>query len=255
MGGTLILPATPEVIAAFISEADAAPEELSTIVNVMPAPPAPFIPAEQHGKLVVMAMMVYAGDIQSGKQVLSRFRKLAKPVADLLRPMRYKEMFLPEDSNFHPTFVARTMFLEQIDREVAGTILELLRTSDAPMSVAQLRVLGGAMARVPVDATAFAHRQSRILVNLGASYSKFEDRVVYQSWVDNFADALRQDDHGAYVNFMGTESEARARAIYPEPTWERLAGIKARYDPTNLFRLNQNIPPAGSASEKGPHSK
>jgi FAD/FMN-containing dehydrogenase len=112
------------------------------------------------------------------------------------------------------------------------------------MCVAQLRVLGGAMARVPVESTAFAHRQNRFLINLSASYKIPEERTVHQSWVDNFAKALHQGEMGAYVNFMGTESEARARAIYPGPTWERLSQVKARYDPTNLFRLNQNIPPA-----------
>ena len=249
MGGTLILPATPNVIASFIAEADAAPEELSTIVNIMPAPPLPFIPTEHHGKLVLMAMMVYVGNVETGRRVVNRFRRLAQPIADMLRPMRYREMFPPEGHNFHPTLVARTMFLERIDRDVAQTICEFLESSDAPMRVAQLRVLGGAMARVPIDATAFAHRQSHISVNLAASYGGLEDRIIHQSWVDNFADALHQGDFSAYGNFMSEQSDAAVRAIYPEPTWQRLAKIKARYDPANLFRLNQNIPPAEAVSE------
>ena len=249
MGGTLILPATPDVIASFIAEADAAPEELSTIVNVMPAPAVSTIPSEFHGKLVVMATMVYAGNVESGKRVIRRFQQLAQPVADLLRPMRYKEMFPPENENFHPTLVARTMYLERIDRRVAETICQYLQASDSPMPWAELRVLGGAMARVPVDATAFAHRQNRIIVNIAASYSKLEDKIVHQAWVDNFAGALHQGDFGTYGNFMHEQSDARVRAIYPEPTWRRLAKIKARYDPANLFRLNQNIPPAETVSE------
>jgi Berberine and berberine like len=110
--------------------------------------------------------------------------------------------------------------------------------------VAQLRVLGGAMARVPAEATAFAHRTSRIMVNLAAFYDGPQDRAVRQAWVADFAAALRQGDAGAYVNFLGDESEARVRDAYPGPTWDRLVEIKRRYDPTNLFRLNQNIPPA-----------
>jgi hypothetical protein len=97
---------------------------------------------------------------------------------------------------------------------------------------------------VPADATAYAHRASRIMVNLGAFYDGPEDRVVREAWVEEFASALRQDDIGAYVNFIGDEDPARVRAAYPGATWDRLAEIKRRYDPTNLFRVNHNIPPA-----------
>jgi FAD/FMN-containing dehydrogenase len=136
------------------------------------------------------------------------------------------------------------MFLDRIDGQEAGTILERLQASDAAMRVAQLRVLGGAMARVPVEATAFAHRRSRIMVNLAAFYNGSEDRAARQAWLAEFAEALRQEDRGAYVGFLADDSRAGVRDAYPGATWDRLAGIKARYDPTNLFRLNHNIPPA-----------
>ena len=97
---------------------------------------------------------------------------------------------------------------------------------------------------MPADATAFAHRASRIMVNLAAIYQGPADRAVREAWVADFAAALRQGDSGAYVNFLGDEGQARVRQAYPGSTWERLAAIKARYDPTNLFRRNQNIPPA-----------
>jgi hypothetical protein len=112
------------------------------------------------------------------------------------------------------------------------------------MRAAQLRVLGGAMARVPVEATAFAHRGRRIMANVAASYQGPEDRAVRESWVADLAAALRQGEPGAYVGFLGEEGEARVREAYPGSTWDRLAVIKRRYDPTNLFRLNQNVPPA-----------
>src|SRR6266545_2970791 len=121
---------------------------------------------------------------------------------------------------------------------------EHMRSSNAQLAVAQVRVLGGAMARVPVDATAFGHRASRIMVNVAALYAAVEDGPVHEAWVDRFATALRQSDRGAYVNFLGNEGENRIRAAYPGRTWERLAEIKRRYDPTNLFRRNQNIAPA-----------
>jgi FAD/FMN-containing dehydrogenase len=244
VGGMLLLPATPEVIAGFLAEAEAAPEELSTIANVMVAPPMPFVPEEHHGKLVIMALLAYAGDPQAGEQAIAPFRALATPLADLVRPMPYPEIYPPEEGDFHPTAVGRTMFVDAIDRQVAGTIVEYLQASDAPMRVAQLRVLGGAMARIPVDATAFAHRQSRIMVNVAAFYDGPEDRAVRQAWVTDFAAALDQGDPGAYVGFLADDGQARIHQAYPGPTWDRLAAVKRRYDPTNLFRLNHNIPPA-----------
>jgi hypothetical protein len=165
----------------------------------------------------------------------------------MLRPIRYPEMFPPEEGEYHPTATGHTMFINTIDRSVAQTIVERLQASDAAMRVAQLRVLGGAMARVPADATAFAHRGSRIMVNLAAFYTSPEDQAVRQAWVTDFAAALQQGDTGAYMNFLSDEGEARLRAAYPGYTWDRLAAIKARYDPTNFFRLNHNIPPAGNA--------
>lgn len=111
------------------------------------------------------------------------------------------------------------------------------------MRVAQLRVLVGAMTGVPADATAFAHRSSRIMVNVATFYEGPEDQDRRTAWVEDLVAALRQDEHGAYVNFLADEGEERIRDAYPAATWDRLAEIKARYDPTNLFRLNQNIPP------------
>jgi FAD/FMN-containing dehydrogenase len=245
LGGMLILPATPDVIHSFISEAEAAPYELSTIANVMSAPPMPFLPAEAHGQLIVLAILAYAGSPQHGERAIAPFRALATPLADMIQPMRYPEIYQPEEEDYHPTAVSHTMFMDKIDRGVAETIVEYLQASDASLRVAQLRMLGGAMARVPVEATAFAHRRARIMANVAAFYEGQEERIVRQAWVDAFAGALHQGDSGAYVNFLGDEGPARVRDAYPRSTWERLRAIKARYDPTNFFRLNLNIPPAG----------
>ncbi len=244
VGGMLILPATADVLAGFIAAAEAAPDELSTIANVMSAPPMPFLPPEAHGKMILMGMLVYAGDAEAGQRAIAPFRALAAPIADMIRPMTYPEMFPPEDENYHPTAVGRNLFVNTIDRERAQTIIDCLQDSDAVFRVAQLRVLGGAMARVPVDATAFAHRQAPIMVNLAAFYTSPEDRALREAWVDEFAASLRQDYTGAYVNFLNNDGSTWAHSAYPEATWERLAAVKARYDPTNLFHMNHNIPPA-----------
>jgi FAD/FMN-containing dehydrogenase len=246
VGGMLFLPATPDSIAGFIAAAEAAPDELSTIANVMAAPPMPFVPAEYHGQLIIMAMLIYVGDVEAGQRAIAPFKALATPIADMVKPMRYPEVYPPDDENYHPVAASRTMFIDRIDRLVAETILDHLRTSTASMAVAQLRVLGGAMARVPVEATAFAHRQRRIMVNVAAIYQHAADKATHETWVNGFMTALRQGEGAAYVNFLGDEGEARIHEAYPQATWDRLAAIKCRYDPTNLFRLNQNIPPAMS---------
>jgi FAD/FMN-containing dehydrogenase len=245
VGGILFLPATPDVIASFVAQAQAAPEELSTIANVMAAPPLPFVPPEVHGKLVVMGMVAYAGDVEDGERAIAPFRALATPIADMVRPMSYPEMYPPEEEEYRPVAVARTMFVDGVDRAAAETILERIQASTAVMAVTQLRVLGGAVARVPADSTAFAHRGSRIMVNVAALYQQPDERAAHEAWVHGLADELLQDDHGAYVGFLADEGEERVRAAYPGPTWDRLRQVKRRYDPDNLFRLNQNIPPAG----------
>jgi len=195
--------------------------------------------------LVILAFLAFSGDAESGDRAMAPFRALATPLADAVKPMPYPEIYPPDgDDSYHPTTVGFTMFVDAIDRDVAATIVEHLEASDAPMRAAQLRVLGGAMARVPSDATAFAHRASRIMAVVVAFYEGPEEQAVRQAWVDRCVADLRQRDSGAYVNFLGDEGEERVRNAYPGETWDRLVALKAQYDPTNVFRLTQNIPPA-----------
>ena len=243
-GGMLILPGTPEVIEGFVRLATEAPDELSTIANVMSAPPMPFLPEDAVGSIVLMGMLAYTGDPESAERVLAPFRALATPMADFVAANPYTTMYPPDDPDYHPTAESRTMFINRVDRPTAELIVEQLNAIEAPIRVAQLRVLGGAMSRVPADATAYAHRSSPIMVNVAAFYEGEEDRARKAAWVTRFSDALYQGDDAAYVNFVGNEGEARTRAAYPGATWDRLATIKGRYDPDNLFHLNQNVAPA-----------
>jgi FAD/FMN-containing dehydrogenase len=243
VGGMLMLPATAETISSFVAEAEAAPDELSTIANVMSAPPMPFVPAEYHGQIVVMALMCYAGPEEAATRALAPFRALATPIVDMLRPIAYPEMYPPEEGEYRPMAAGRTLFTDTVDADTAEMILERLRASDAPMRVAQLRPLGGAIGRVPDDATAYAHRRQRIMGNVAAFLTGPDDRPAREAWVDEFAAALRQGEESVYVNFLGDEGADRVRAAYPGSTWDRLVEVKQRYDPTNLFRLNQNVAP------------
>ena len=238
-------PARPvDTVAGYIAAAEAAPEELSTIANVMPCPPLPFIPAEHHGEVVIFGILACVGEPEAAERAIAPFRELATPVADFVHPMRYPEIYPPEDPAYHPMAISRTMFIDHVDRPVAALILDQLAASDAKMRAAQLRVLGGAIARVPADATAYAHRSSKIMVNVAVFYEGPDDKPRREAWVTAFTRALHQGDDGAYVNFVGDEGDERVHAAYPGATWDRLASVKARYDPTNLFHRNQNIPPA-----------
>jgi FAD/FMN-containing dehydrogenase len=237
VGGMLMLPATPEVIASFIAAAETAPEELSTVANVMLAPPMPFVPAEHHGRPVVMALLCHAGSGEHGE------RAIAPPLVDMVRPMRYPEIYELAEGPKPVAFTVRNMFLDSLDGDAAETILGHLQTATAPMAATQLRVLGGAASRVADDATAYAHRGRRIMANVAAAYERPEEAATHEGWATDFAAALRQEP-GAYAGFLADEGEARVREAYPGSTWDRLAAIKGRYDPTNLFRLNQNISPA-----------
>ena len=249
-GGMLVLPATPDSLAGFIQAAQEAPDEVSTIANIMAAPPMPFLPPKAHGQLSIIAMMMYSGDPQEGERAFAPFRQLADPeppLADMLHPMRYPEIYPPEEAAGEggaPCISMRTLFLDSVDTETASLLLGGLRLAQGSiLAAAQLRVLGGAMARVPVEATAFAHRNSRIMAQLVTLYENPADAPAHEAWAADLAEGLRQNDPGRYVNFLGPVSEEDVRLAYPGGAWERLQAVKKRYDPENLFRMNQNIPP------------
>jgi FAD/FMN-containing dehydrogenase len=189
-----------------------------------------------------MATMVYAGDLGAGRRALMPFRALAEPVADLVRPMRHPELF-PDQPGQRRAAVARTMFAGAIGVRQAQAILERIGESSATTAACEIRVLGGAMARVPADVTAFAHRRARVMINVGAIYDPAtSERSEHAAWARRLAAELDDGEPGAYVGFLDDEGDERVRAAYPGATLERLAAVKAAYDPDNVFRLNQNIP-------------
>ena len=149
----------------------------------------------------------------------------------------------PEDDSYRPKALDYALFMDHVDRAMAQTIIERLEASDAPLKAVQLRALGGAMARVPVDATAFAHRAAPILAVAVNFWNDDDDYPVRAEWIRQTAVALDQGVPGAYVGFLREEGEDRLHAAYPDATWERLRDIKTIYDPNNVFERNQNIPP------------
>jgi FAD/FMN-containing dehydrogenase len=244
VGGMLLLPATAEVITGLVAAAEAAPEELSVIANVMNAPPMPFIPAEQHGKPIVMALMVYSGDAEAGERAIAPIRALATPLADMVRPVRYPQMYEGPEGPVPARMAGTNVLVDALAPAAAEAILEHLGTATAPMAAAQIRVLGGAMARVPDDATAFGYRGAGMMVNVAAMYQNLDDGPKHEAWATSLTTALSGGTSAAYVGFLGDEGEEGVRRAYPPATLERLAEVKRQYDPDNLFRLNVNVSPA-----------
>ncbi len=242
-GGMLLLPATADTISGCIEIAGRAPEELSAIFNIMHAPPMPFVPPEHHGRLSVMALVMFAGDPKAGEKAIAPIRGLAAPLTDMVRPMRYKEIFFPEDEAFHPKAVGRNIYLKNVDLNTAKLMVEWLNKIKAPVVALQLRVLGGAVAKIPPGDTAYAHRKSAIMGNIGAFYQTEPEKMERQQWVNDFSRALFQGDNAGYVGFLGPAEQDRLHDAYPGETLQKLIKIKRQYDPDNLFRMNFNIKP------------
>jgi FAD/FMN-containing dehydrogenase len=246
LGGLLVLPASPGILDPFISAADDAPDELSTIAILTRLPPLPFVPSEHHGQLALMVRLVYAGDPADGQQALAPLRALATPLADAITPMPYQQMYAAEGPGPERVRMGtRSMFLDELDERAAATIFERMQAPPSPMTAVQIRVLGGAMERVPADATAFAHRERRMMLTFGAGYQDPDQPASHEAWVADSLASMRPSAHGVHVSFLGEEGTARVHDAYPDETYRRLAAIKRRYDPTNLFRVNQNIAPDG----------
>jgi FAD/FMN-containing dehydrogenase len=245
LGGMLILPAEPRVIADFVALALEAPDDLSAIAGVMVAPPMPFLPEEVHGQMVVLALMVHAGDPSAGEVEVDRFRRLSTPLLDGLQVMPYAGMF-PADEPGPPQPEAmslRSVFSDEFTLTEAEILVDALGSSTASMSAVQIRVLGGAVSRVPSEATAFAHRDRAMVLNVAAAYESPAQHPEYDKWVEDLSERLRNGPRGSYPNFHGDDSESAVRQIYPGSTWDRLAEVKSKYDGDNLFRSNHNILP------------
>jgi hypothetical protein len=243
-GGVLVLPATPSTIAALAEACTEADDALTVIVNVMAAPPMPFLPAEVHGQVVAMAQVCHAGDPATAERTLAPLRTLGPPIVDLIQPMPYAALFADQDAPYQGQVVkARTMFLDRLDEPSGEAILAQMRQAAGAHTLVQFRVLGGAISRVPADATAYAHRQSAVMVTIARYVDG--DPAVARRWTEGLGETLQQSDPGAYVSFFGPDDADRIDAAYPGETLGRLRRIKAKYDPTNMFCNNDNVLPEG----------
>ncbi|MCA9879780.1 MAG: BBE domain-containing protein, partial [Thermomicrobiales bacterium] len=245
LGGELILPATPEVIRGYLDYVATAPEELTTIANLMYTPPAPHVPAEQAGKLGLSVLVCWSGDLEAGEQAVAPLRALGTPLADAIAPMPHPDIyrFTAHQAEPHAASI-RMMFADELSDETLGTALAAMQNPSSPFSLVQFRGLGGAMARVPEAETAFAHRQRRYFVAvIGLWLDPEEDAAPHEAWTAALWEQVRHEGRGVYVNFLEEEGPERIHEAYPPATYNRLAEIKRTYDPENLFHFNQNVPP------------
>ena len=221
------------------------PDELMTIVSCRKAPPLPFVPQELHGKLVVGVVCCYAGPVEEGEKVVKLLKEFGSPVLDLCVPKPY----LVHQAMFDPSFphgrwyYIRSCDVAQLTDEVIDITIDHALRINSPFSALTLWQRGGAVARVGEEETAFGGRSAGLTFNIAGiteTEAGFEEE---RQWARNFWSALVPYHTSVYVNFLMEEGEERIRQAYGAKKYDRLKSLKRRYDPGNLFRLNQNIRP------------
>jgi FAD/FMN-containing dehydrogenase len=238
--------AAAQILQAYVRYALAAPDELTAELFIMPAPPAPFIPQAWHGRTVVTILPCYVGDLAEGERVIAPLRQLGAPIAEAIAPIPYPALFAQtaEAAAHGRRHDVRNLFLKAPSEDALATLVEEAMAIVSAEAVVGLCVLGGAVGRVPADATAFAHRDTPVWVEAIAAGPDAEGDARRQARVDRFWRAMRPYAACAYVNMMSRNEADQTGDAYPLATYALLAALKRRYDPTNLFRHNHNIVPA-----------
>jgi FAD/FMN-containing dehydrogenase len=236
------------VVAGWRDAVAHAPDELSSLVNLTTAPPAPFIPEEWHFKKIAAVLACWSGDPAAGEDVVRPLRTLGTVVNDLLGPIPYVAL----QQLLDPLWEAgaanyfTSAFLDRLPDEAVETFADFHRASpDLPVQAElHLHHLGGAMGRVPADATAFTDRTSPYIVNCIAR-TPDANLAPHQAWARAARDAMATFGAGKlYVNFTGDDGENKVNAAYAPAVYRRLQAVKDRCDPSNVFRYNHNIAPS-----------
>jgi FAD/FMN-containing dehydrogenase len=236
--------AAGDLLRTFRDWAGDAPDEITSVVNLTAAPPLPVIPAEWHGKKVAAFVAVTTGPVEGGEALVSRIRAVAEPIADLLGPMPYMMMQSLLDPlwerGVHAYFKATN--LAHLDDDVIDSLCELHLETPGPQCEIHVHQMGGAVGRVADGATAFAERSMPYVLNAVTASREPSADSAHADWARAVIAAASSSSTGrAYVNFLGDPDAARS--AYGEETYARLVELKNEYDPTNVFRRNQNIEP------------
>ena len=226
-----------------------APDEFSSNAFFWTVPPAPFLPATAHGQRVLVMAGMYAGPVAEGAALVEPLRHLATPVADLTGPMPYVAV----QSSLDAVFPAHELhhywkshYLNSLDDAVIDALARHAETAPSPMTLVDLWAMGGAVGRVPATATAFGDRSAPFWLIFNTTWADPAASDVNIRWTRDFWQAMQPFARdGIYMNFPGLneEGDRQVRASHG-PNYARLAAVKQQYDPTNLFRLNQNIKPS-----------
>jgi FAD/FMN-containing dehydrogenase len=226
----------PEILRFYRSFTQTAPEELTTYCTLMTAP---------DGAPLVALSACYSGPLEAGEEVLRPLRTFGSPIADLIRPMAYREMqsFLDESLPAGMRHYWKGSFLRAMPDEAIDHLVAHMADASSPLSAVDLEYYGGAASRVGEAETAFPHRQALYNLIIYAIWTDPAEDEQQIQWARATAAAMEPyANGGVYVNLLGMEGEGRVRAAYGA-NYERLAALKNKYDPTNFFRVNQNIKP------------
>jgi FAD/FMN-containing dehydrogenase len=245
--GPLFLPADADVdlLRFFRDWAPDQPEAITTAISLATAPPLPVIPEEWHGKKVAIVIAVCAGPVEDGEALCRDLRTVAKPVADLIHPMPYTfiqgllDPLWPKGINayFKATNLAR------LSDGTIDSLARLHRDTPGPQCEIHVHQMGGAVARVGQGDTAFPERSMPFVLNAVTGTAEAGLLGAHTEWARTVIASAKADETGrAYVNFLGDADDAEA--AYGEETYRRLVALKNEYDPTNVFRLNQNVVPS-----------
>jgi FAD/FMN-containing dehydrogenase len=236
-----------ELLPEYRRIAKEAPDELTTWIVMRKAPPLPFLPAEWHGKEVLIFAACYSGDMKEGERAMKGLRALGKPIVDVISPHPFTGWQAAFDPLLTPgarNYWKSHDFTDLPDAAIK-VILDAVRTLPSPECEVFIAHVGGAMARVAPDATAWPNRSAHFIMNV---HTRWRDRAQDQAcvaWARRLFDAAAPFASGSvYVNFMPDDEEDRVEKAYGA-NYRRLAETKRRYDPHNLFRMNQNIRPPG----------
>ncbi|MGE5407193.1 MAG: FAD-binding oxidoreductase [Syntrophothermus sp.] len=236
-----------EVLRFYREFAREAPDELTSLANLITAPPAPFLPEEWHGRKLVALIGCYAGDVEEGARATQPLRDLGDPVADLIGPMPYLQMQSLVDALWPKgtkTYM-KAGYLRDLDDDAIETMCRAHQGATSPASEIHIQHFGGAIARVPEGRTAYGERQAPFVLNICAVSHEPGGIEPHVDWAQRLYRNLEPSlTGGVYVNFLSGEGADRVRAAYGDEKFDRLQALKDRYDPTNLFHLNQNIPPS-----------
>ena len=251
LGGGLVYRAerAAEALAQAVTFALTAPDELTILALMITAPPRAPYPDDMQDTSVLFVGVCYAGDIATGRGVLEEFRGLVPPDMDLVREMRYPRLQrLLDDGRWGQPWYEKASYAEEITSAALRTFGECWDRRVSARSQMYMQQMGGMISRVPRDATPFDNRQTQFVYMVMSGWEPGEDPDPHIGWARSaWADLQPYSRPGVYVNFDSDDSQGRVHETYG-PKYERLARLKASYDPGNLFRLNQNILPAAALS-------